>query len=405
MGNIAKIQALLDDTARNTCAKYGIPNIAGVIVRDNGSTIMHTVAGVKNIALSATAASNKMTKSDYFNIGSISKPVSGFLMACIIKKGSLSWDTTIEELFPEFKSGAFRNATGINENFLKTKIYELYSHVSGMFGTYFHTGYNEQTNDDEWNGDVDPLRYPHDHITMHDVNNKRKPEWQNHESLKYLRYLYTILCLKKNKFQFKSAQNQGYKNKHSSGYGAAAVVAAAMAERKIGKSWEVIIDEILAGHLGGLLKMKYGDLSNGAKFHKYDAATQKFVLNQEINNSLLPYSSKFPVGGMNATVGGMAQFIRYNLPVLNHATVFDIQQYQAPVTDTTKGGLAIGSGAYGQHLWHTGATGGSLAAMRIYTGQGRGVATMLNSNGGPAGNAESEFLEELEKINKNWETI
>ncbi len=398
MGNLVKIQSLLNDAVKNICTQHGAPNVAGVIVRDNGNTVIHSVYGVKDVSKSKSAASNQIKKTDYFNIGSITKPVSGFFMACLIRKGILSWNTTIEEVFPECKSRSFRDSNGINENFLKTKICELFSHVSGITGTYFHSAVKGNSN-----GDTDPLRYPHDHIMMHNVNNSRKPEWQNYDAMKYLRYWYTILCLKKKKYQFGSNQDLGYKNRHVSGYGAGAVVAAAMAERTTGKAWEELLDEIKTSTLGTAMAIKYGSLPAGVKFHKYDAGSGKYILNDDINNSLLNYSSKFPVGGMHATVSGMAQYIRYNLPAIDHAAIFDINAYHKPVTDATQGGLATGSGTYGAHLWHTGATGGSMATMRIYTTQGRGIAAMSNCNGDK--NVAGLLLEELEKIHRDWELI
>lgn len=408
MANIVKIQALLNDTAKAIRTKYKIPNIAGVIVRDNGNTIMHTIQGVKNSSLSATAASNQMTATDYFNVGSISKPISGFILACLIKKGTLSWDTTIEEVFPEFKSKAFRDRSGMNDTFLKVKVYELMAHVSGMNGTQYHAGYNETTNPNAHNGDTDPFRFMQDQGLING-GNSRDPEWMTKEALLYQRYLFTVLSLKKKKYLYNSNQNMGYKNKGASGYGATVTICAAMAERKTGKTWEQLMDEVLAGPLQNQLKIKYGNLTNGAQFHKYDSGTGKYVPNPLLDTPLMPYSSKFPTGGIHCTVGGMAQYIRYNLPALNHAQIFDIQQYHAQVSDVAKGGLMISPGTANKHLWHTGATGSSLAAMRIYAAGGRGVAVMMNCGGGPAGadasTAQGELLEKLEEIHKNWEVI
>lgn len=408
MANIAKIQTLLNDTAKNLRTKYGIPNIAGVIVRNNGNTIMHTIQGVKNSSLSPTAASNQMTASDYFNVGSISKPISGFILACLIKKGVLTWSTTIEEVFPEFKSKTFRDRSGMNTTFLKLKVYELMAHVSGMNGTQFHPNYMENPDNKSYNGDTDPFRFMQDQGIING-GNSRDPEWMTKESLFYQRYLFTVLSLKKKKYQYGSNVNMGYQNKAHSGYGATVTICAAMAERRTGKTWEQLMDEVLAGPLQGQFKVKYGNLTNGAQFHYYDGATGKYVPNPGLDTALMPYSSKFPTGGIHCTVGGMAQYIRYNLPALDHSQIFDIQQYQTPVTDAAKGGLILSAGTPEFHLWHTGATGSSLAAMRIYPAGGRGVAVMMNCGGGPEGadanTALGILLEKLEEVHKKWETI
>lgn len=404
MANIAKIQTLLNDTAKAIRIKYGIPNIAGVIVRDNGATIMNTIQGVKNSNLSETAASNQMTASDYFNVGSLSKPITGFLLACLIKKGILTWDTTIEEVFPEFKSKVFRDKHGMNDLFLKVKVYELMAHVSGMNGAQFYPGYNAVTNPDAQNRDTDPFRFPQDQgLTA--GGNSRDPEWMTNASLFYQRYLFTILSMKKKKYLYNSTQDMGYQNQATSGYGATVTICTAMAERKTGKVWEQLMDEVLAGPLQGLFHIKYGNLTNGAQFHNFNSQTQKYVPNTSMDTSLMPYSSKFPTGGIHCTVGGMAQYIRYNLPAIDYTQLFDVQQYHETVTTAAKGGLAVS----GNQFWHTGATGSSLAVIRIYAEAGRGVAVMMNCGGGPEGadanTAQFELLEKLEEIHKNWDTI
>ncbi|SFD07443.1 CubicO group peptidase, beta-lactamase class C family [Chitinophaga sp. CF118] len=407
MANIAKIQTLLNDTAKAIRAKYGLPNIAGVIVRDNGNTIMNTIQGVKNSSLSATAASNQMTTSDYFNVGSLSKPITGFLLACLIKKGILSWDTTIEDVFPEFKSKVFRDRSGMNDTFLKVKVYELMAHVSGMNGTQYHPDYDPVKKPDAHSRETDPFRFIQDQgLTA--GGNSRDPEWMTNESLFYQRYLFTVLSMKKKKYQYHSTLNMGYQNQHVSGYGATVTICAAMAERKTGKVWEQLMDELLAGPLQGQFNIKYGNLSNGAQFHYYNG--QKYVPNPNLDTPLMRYSSKFPTGDIHCTVGGMAQYIRYNLPALNYTQLFDVQQYHEPVTDAAKGGLVLSGGPVEkQHFWHTGSTGSSLAVVRIYAAAGRGVAVMMNCGGGPkdadANTAQSELLEKLEEINKNWDTI
>lgn len=404
MGNIAKIQAFLDDKAKSVRNKYGLPNIAGVIVRDNGSTIMHTVQGVKDSSKSASAADNQAGKTNYFNVGSISKPITGFLIACLVKKGILSWDTKIKDAFPEFNSKAFRDRSGMNDTFLETKVFELISHSSGMNGVQFFE--ENTTNDDLKPRDTDPFRFIQDLGTNYGGNSRDK-EWKNYESLMYLRYLYTVLCLKKKKYQFNSTKNLAYQNKAKSGYGSTVTICTAMAERKMGKAWELIMTELLFNPVQ--LQITFGKLPDGMQFHHYDEPTGKYIPTPWMNNDLAPYSSKFMTGGIHCTVAGMAQFIRYNLRALNYAQVFDVAQYQAPVTDAAKGGLFLGGGTNGEPLNHNGATGSSLADLRIYHHSGRGFGVMMNCGGGPAGadagTAMGEMLQELKNIHQDWETI
>ena len=404
MANIAQIQQTLDNKAKNIRAKYGIPNIAGVIVRDNGNTVMHTVQGVRDASLDASAAANQVTKADYFNVGSIAKPITGFLIACLIKKKILSWDTRIRDVFPEFTSKDFRIRCGMNDTFLDTMVYELLAHTSGMNGAYYHAENNDQLAD----GDTDPFRFIQDQ-GIQNGGNSRDKEWKNAAAMMYLRYLFTVLSLKKKKYQFGSTKNLGYQNKGNAGYGATATICAAMAERRTGRSWEQIMKELMASPFNGALQMIFGKLPNGMQFHTYDAAGGSFVPLPYHNNDLAPYNSKFVVGGIHCTVGGMAQFIRYNLRAVNSSTIFDIEQYQKPVTSVARGGLFLGGEAKMEPLNHNGATDGSQASLLIYHHSGRGFSAMMNCGGGPPDApytaALGEMMQELRNIHRDWETI
>lgn len=404
MANIPLIQLALDNKAKSIRAKYGLPNIAGVIVRDNGNTVMHTVQGIRDTSKSATAASNQATKGDYFNVGSISKPITGFLIACLIKKGVLTWETTIREVFPEFASKSFRDRCGMNDTFLNTKVYELLGHTSAMNGYYYHVANNDEMAD----GDTDPFRFIQDQ-GIQNGGNSRDEEWKSPAAMKYLRYLFTVLSLKKKKFQFNSSTNLGYQNKANYGYGATATICAAMAERKTGKSWEEIMKELMASTFNGTFHMIYGNLPNGMQFHGYDPASGLFIVLPTYNNDLTPYNSKFVVGGIHCTVGGMAQFIRYNLRAVNSSSILDIEQYQKPVTAAARGGLFLGGGPKNEPLNHNGATGGSLASLQIYHHSGRGFSAMMNCGGGPQNAsyraALGEMMQELHNIHRDWDDL
>jgi CubicO group peptidase (beta-lactamase class C family) len=400
MGNLAAKQQLLDAKAKGVLDKYGIPNIAAVLVRDNGSTVLHTVQGVRNTNLGSIAA-NKVDKSDYFVVGSISKPITGFLIACLINQGVLTWNTTIADVFSEFKSKVFRDSCGMNENFLGVKLHELMAHTCGINGTY----YFELNDDDHSRQDADPFRFFGDQQAVFNKDNSRYKEWETLESVVYLRYLYTILCLKNEKYIYGAAKNLGYQNKSRSGYGSTPVICVAMIERLMGKPFETIMADLLSGPLNGL-HIKYGSLPNGMQQHKYDDASGKFVPQFEYNDDeFMPFISKFIVGGISCTVAAMAQYIRYNLRALNYATVFDVAQYQEPVTDFAKGGMLLGGGLNHEPLNHEGATEQCLALTYIFPYSGYGFAVMMNCNGGNAVAALNELIEETKKIHQNWDSI
>jgi CubicO group peptidase (beta-lactamase class C family) len=406
MGNTTRIQKRLDDKAEAIRIQYKLPNIAAVIVRDNGSTVMHTVKGVKDSSKSSTAASNKAGKTNFFNVGSISKPITGLFLACLVKKGVLSWDTKIKDVFPEFNSKAFRDRCGMNTNFLETKMHELVAHNSGMNGKFYYDEGNAWSAKPFF-GDGDPFRYIHDQgITV--GGNSRDEEWKNYDAMMYLRYLYAVLCMKKRKYKLGSTKNDGYDNVARSGYGSTITIATAMAERKLGRAWELIMTELLFDPLP--MGVIFGNLPDGMQLHHFDQSSGTYKPTPWLNNDLTPYNAKFMTGAMHCTVDGMAQYIKYNLRALNYAQAFDVAQYQAPVTDAAKGGLFLGGGAQHEPLNHFGATGSSLAGLYIYQHTGYGIAVMMNGGGGDRAidnswKAIDEMMQELQSIHSNWATI
>ena len=402
MPDIAAIQQRLDTDAKDIVKEFGIPGIAGVIVRDNGSTVMHTVQGLRDTSKSATAASNKITRSDYFNVGSISKPITGFFIACLVKKGILTWATKISDVYPELKSKAFRDRCGFGETFINCTVYELMAHSSGLGGWY----YFDEDNNDTRVRDTDPMRFISDQgITVGGF--RRDKEWQNHDALRYLRYLYMILYMKKTKYTYNSTRNFKYLNKTGSGYTSASTICACMVEKLMNKPWETIITDLLANTAP--MQMIYGKLPNGMQLHAYNEATGKYEPNPVFQNDFAAFNSKFMTGGMHCTVDGMAQYIKYNLEALNYSHIFDVVAYHKPVTEAAQGGLFLGYNANKEPLNHNGATGSSLADLDIWHKAGRGFAVMLNSGGGPEGaaatNAQSKMMQALKNIHNEWDTI
>ncbi len=400
------IQKTLDDRAKAVLDEFGIPNIAAVIVRDDGATVVSTAQGIRDTTKSATAASNKVKITDHFNVGSISKPITGFLIACLIKKGVLTWNTKIADVFTEFKSKALRARCGMNESFLDTRVFELMSHTSAMTGWYYYV----ENDKDQRQRDTDPFRFPWD-LGIYNGGNTRDKEWKNLNAVVYQRYLYTILCMKKEKYEFNSSRGFKYENKGDSGYGSMVTICAAMVERLTGKPFEAIVTELLSDTLE--LEIKFGKLPNGMQFHYYDDAEGKWLPALNLSNDFSPFAAKNITGGMHCTATGMGQFIKYNLRALDHSGIFNIAHYQAPVTDAAKGGLYLGSGTNNEPLNHSGATGGSLANVHIYPHSGRGFGVMLSSGGGPepdeekqaANKAQKEMMLQIKDMHDNWEGI
>lgn len=76
-------------------ADHGLPALAGIVV--NHTTILAAEAvGLRHIGLPT-----HITLSDYFQTGSNAKALTATVCAILVEKGSLKWNTTPADLFPE----------------------------------------------------------------------------------------------------------------------------------------------------------------------------------------------------------------------------------------------------------------------------------------------------------------
>jgi D-alanyl-D-alanine carboxypeptidase len=397
-------QQILNDKANSIVAEFGTPNIAAVLVRDGGDTTLVSVQGVRDASGSQTATRNQAAYTDYFNVGSISKPLFGLMLACYIKKGVLGWRTRVGDVFPEFRAKAFRQRCGMNENFLDAMVHQLMAHTSGVGGTYY---FELDGDADHRNGDSDPFRFMSDGDFSDDTN-PRGPEWKTDAALRYQRYLYAVLCMKKARFTYGASRNLRYENKGNSGYTSCSTICAAMLERKTGKSFETLMDDVLQRDLA--MPIRRGRLPAGMQYHRWDDGQRAFATLPHMNNDFANYGPKFMTGGIHATTQGMAAFIKYNLRALDHSAVFDVEDYQRRVTDAARGGLFLNpNDPHHEPFWHSGETKGSTATVHIHPHAGWGYAVMQSCAAGPVRNdvnlswrALNAMNDALREMHANW---
>ena len=79
------------------CAEHKVPALAVVVTKD-GVICDRAAAGVRKWGDTAPVTTN-----DVFHIGSCTKSMTATLTAMFIEQGKLRWDTTIAEMFPEWK--------------------------------------------------------------------------------------------------------------------------------------------------------------------------------------------------------------------------------------------------------------------------------------------------------------
>eukprot|EP01116_Phalansterium_solitarium_P004046 TRINITY_DN1492_c0_g1_i1.p1 TRINITY_DN1492_c0_g1~~TRINITY_DN1492_c0_g1_i1.p1 ORF type:complete len:368 (-),score=93.36 TRINITY_DN1492_c0_g1_i1:323-1426(-) len=98
---------------------YGLPALAAAVVL-RGRVLAASAVGVRKLG-DATVVG----RDDCFQIGSIAKPMTATLVALMVDRGLISWDTTMASMFPELLADmqpAYRAVT----------VEQQLAHVSGM---------------------------------------------------------------------------------------------------------------------------------------------------------------------------------------------------------------------------------------------------------------------------------
>lgn len=109
------IVTILEDIRK----KYKVPAIAGAIVTRKGVSTVGVV-GVRKRGTAIPATLN-----DKWHLGSDTKAMTATLIARLVEKGDLKWDTTIADIFPKLSSRFHADAKSIT-------VLQLLSHHAGL---------------------------------------------------------------------------------------------------------------------------------------------------------------------------------------------------------------------------------------------------------------------------------
>ena len=99
--------------------KYNLPALAVVVVK-NGAICDRIAVGVRK-----WNDPTPVTTNDLFHIGSDTKSMTATLAAMLIEEGKLNWDTTIADVFPEFRGR-------INPQYENVTVEQLLTHRGGL---------------------------------------------------------------------------------------------------------------------------------------------------------------------------------------------------------------------------------------------------------------------------------
>lgn len=177
---------------------YHLPALEACVIHAD-SIVETAVTGVRK-----AGTTEKVTISDLFHLGSMTKAMTATMLATLVQEGRLRWDMTMTEAFPPF-------AGVMNPQFKKVTLEQLLTHTSGL---------PRYTTDPEWNG-IPGLGFT------------GTPAQQRQQ---FARLLLTHAPI----------GPAGVYRYSNAGY----AVAAAIAERVTGESWEQLMQERVFGPLG-----------------------------------------------------------------------------------------------------------------------------------------------------------
>lgn len=369
-----KARQFLEHKLRETIAECNVPALAAAMVR-NGTTLVSAQQGVRK--LGASGAGNAIQPSDKFNLGSISKVITGNLMGKLIQDGvgNLRWNTTMGEVLPGLWA-----VPQARDGYKGVTVEQLLVHTAG----FPYTPVNDDVND--W------LSY-----TVLDMNKT---------ALKKRRVKYTLTSV----FDAPSYWPPGSGYEYSGG----GIIAACMAEQRTGQTYEDLVKAHLFTPLG-MSSSGFGVMSTGALTgpwqHRFDA--ESFTASPDPNTHLAAYSwhCRTPVGGVCSSAGDMARFMHEQLrddpQVFTPATRTTLQTHQVtPSSHHVRG--AWGSSQPGSataEISHNGDNGVSYALMTLRLGEKAGYAAMSNMSSTVSQAAVHDMHEVMVTMNQQWNVL
>jgi D-alanyl-D-alanine carboxypeptidase len=111
----ASLDLLLEEVSR----EHGAPSLAAAVIR--GDSII--AAGAIGVRRLGSAEPVRIT--DAFHLGSVAKPLTATLMAVLVEAGTLSWTSTPAEVFPEYRDDMHPSLRAVT-------LEQLLAHTAGL---------------------------------------------------------------------------------------------------------------------------------------------------------------------------------------------------------------------------------------------------------------------------------
>jgi CubicO group peptidase (beta-lactamase class C family) len=340
-------QKRLDELLEPIRKKHNLPALAGAVVTTKGAVAVGAV-GVRKRGVEVP-----VTADDQFHIGSDTKAMTATMIARLVETGKLRWESTLGKTFPDVAPTMSPEVRGIT-------LVQLLTHHSGLPAN-FPGGWGKVP------GEL-PIRRQREYVVRTALAGKL-------EGKPGEKFLYS---------------NLGY------------VVAAAMAEKATGVSWEELMAREVFNPLG-MRSAGYGPPGRSAKVlqpwpHKEDGAPLKPGPNAD-NPPVMG-----PAGRVHCSLPDWARFVADVLKgTRGQPGLLRPRTYQRLLTSPypdhfyTVGGWGGGDSPRGPVLAHDGSNTFNYASALVVPGQGFAVLAATNQDG-PDGAGRKACQEAVEAL-------
>jgi CubicO group peptidase (beta-lactamase class C family) len=322
-----------------------IPGIAAAII-EGGKVVDLAVVGVR-----MSGADAPVQKGDRFHAGSVTKSMTATMIAALVESGTLRWDLTVAEALP---------GSEMRDEYRGVTLEQLLNHLGGF---------------QPWAmvSDEDEARFT-----------------QGTDPVSQRATFVTALLMEA------PANPAGEYNYSNAGY----TLAAHMAERAAGSSWEALMREHLFDPLG-MAGAGFGWPANpgnpdAPRGHQREGGA---LVVQPLD---APGIGAFlaPAGDVNCSVAGLAAFAVAHLQGMlgqdGVLTATTVERLHTPGAtngaDYVAGWAVVQREGVGEVHWHAGSAGTFYALVELYPGQNRAVVVMMNV--GPEGSEAANRIAE-----------
>lgn len=370
-----KAQQFLEHKLRETIAECAVPALAAALVRDAGNSIVSAQQGIRKVG--ASGAANAIQPQDKFNLGSISKVITGTLMAKLIQEdvGKLRWTTKLGDVFPEL--WFFPTA---RDGYKNVTLEQMLAHTAGFPYTPVHDDANDWMN-------YTPLQMTKSHLKQ------RRRQYVQNSIIDAPAYW---------------PPTSGFE------YSGGGIIAASMAEKKTGKTYEDLVKQYIYTPLG-MTQSGFGVTSSGALtgpwLHRWDGEALTISADNNTHLAAFNWGARAPVGSACCSAADMGKFMREHLradpQVLSTAVRSDMQTNEVSThSDFVRGAWASSNpGSASAEIWHNGDNGVAYAHMSVRPSQGIGFAAMSNLSSQISSAAVHEMHEVMGQMHANWNTL